>query len=139
MSDLFNNIRFRIAAGQNSIQLSNRQRPPIRDEYLESVDFLYVMSPRGRRLLGTSSRSSEGMKRIKKSAIEELPFITIGDNFSEMINQECMICMSDYEEGNKVRILPCMDKFHLNCIDQWLSKCKNFCPLCRMIVSHDTF
>jgi len=34
--------------------------------------------------------------------------------------QKCLICQSDYEEGENLRVLPCSHRFHRDCIDQWL-------------------
>ena len=32
----------------------------------------------------------------------------------------CVVCMSDYEVGDKLRMLLCSHEFHVDCIDQWL-------------------
>jgi len=41
----------------------------------------------------------------------------------------CAVCLSDFEEGDVLRRLPCGHKFHRPCIDQWLRRNK-VCPLC---------
>jgi len=61
-------------------------------------------------------------------------------------SQGCQICMENFEDGELVRILPCMHMFHGGdtatgekiCIDKWLDKStnttnpeKNQCPMCR--------
>lgn len=45
-------------------------------------------------------------------------------------NKNCSICIKDYENGEKIRYLPCKHSFHQNCVDYWLSL-KNACPLCK--------
>lgn len=46
-------------------------------------------------------------------------------------NVECSIC---YENDNLiVRRLSCGHEFHIDCIDEWLSK-KKTCPICRKIL-----
>ncbi|XP_058203186.1 RING-H2 finger protein ATL2 [Rhododendron vialii] len=44
---------------------------------------------------------------------------------------ECAVCLSEFEENEKVRVLPkCNHGFHLDCIDMWFHS-HSTCPLCR--------
>ena len=44
---------------------------------------------------------------------------------------DCSVCLSEFEDGEKLRLLPkCNHAFHLPCIDTWL-KSHSSCPLCR--------
>ncbi|CAK0833230.1 unnamed protein product, partial [Prorocentrum cordatum] len=36
--------------------------------------------------------------------------------------QQCMVCLSDFEAGDQVRRLPCGHVFHAPCIDEWLRR-----------------
>ena len=36
------------------------------------------------------------------------------------LNKECQVCLTDYENGDVLRILPCFHEFHTPCIDPWL-------------------
>ncbi|XP_046397529.1 mucin-5AC-like isoform X2 [Ischnura elegans] len=45
--------------------------------------------------------------------------------------EKCTICLSEFEENENVRRLPCMHLFHIDCVDQWLSSNKR-CPICRV-------
>lgn len=56
-------------------------------------------------------------KKVKQESDEE------GD--------KCTICLSEFEDSEDVRRLPCMHLFHKACVDQWLSSNKR-CPICRV-------
>jgi hypothetical protein len=47
---------------------------------------------------------------------------------------ECSICYADYSSGDSLRILPCCHDFHQSCIDQWLTRHRNRCPMCQVVV-----
>jgi len=45
-------------------------------------------------------------------------------------DNKCLICISEYEEGEQVRTLPCFHRFHSDCIDRWLANSTS-CPICK--------
>ncbi|KAJ3890776.1 hypothetical protein GG344DRAFT_48753 [Lentinula edodes] len=48
---------------------------------------------------------------------------------------ECAICLSDFEKGDKVRVLPCHHLFHMHEVDEWLIQRKKLCPVCKADVT----
>lgn len=42
----------------------------------------------------------------------------------------CTICLCDFQVGTRIRILPCGHRFHISCIDGWLSQ-SGTCPMCK--------
>jgi hypothetical protein len=34
----------------------------------------------------------------------------------------CHICLTEYEDGEQIRTLPCKHEFHLQCVDKWLKE-----------------
>ncbi|KAJ4872094.1 RING/U-box superfamily protein [Raphanus sativus] len=48
---------------------------------------------------------------------------------------ECIICLSEFEEGDSIRVLDrCKHGFHVHCIQQWFSS-NSSCPTCRTDIS----
>ena len=66
--------------------------------------------------------------RLPKSALKKLPIhkFKSGDPY-----ETCCICLDDFTDGDKLRILPCDHAYHSKCIDSWLVKHKRICPQCR--------
>jgi len=50
---------------------------------------------------------------------------------NNLYQNECTICLENFNENEKLYELSCKHYYHKDCIDDWLSK-KNTCPLCRL-------
>jgi len=42
----------------------------------------------------------------------------------------CVICMSHFKNGQRIRVLPCQHEYHSKCIAQWFTM-NSSCPICR--------
>lgn len=45
-------------------------------------------------------------------------------------NGDCRVCLTDFTPGEKLRTLPCLHIYHVDCIDEWLKR-NAVCPVCR--------
>lgn len=67
---------------------------------------------------------------IKKIDIKALP-VTRYYMDSPFAGKDCPICLAEFTDGEKVRVLPeCSHIFHVDCIDRWLLSNPS-CPSCR--------
>jgi len=51
-------------------------------------------------------------------------------------HQHCTICIEAFHEGDELRILPCLHRYHRACIDTWLHR-NGTCPICKHRVDAD--
>ncbi|CAF0894054.1 unnamed protein product [Rotaria sp. Silwood1] len=79
-------------------------------------------------------RRQERRHRLPRSALKQLKIkkFVKGDPW-----EVCAICLDDYEDGAKLRILPCDHAYHMKCIDPWLINNRRQCPVCKRYVFSD--
>ncbi|XP_057980844.1 RING-H2 finger protein ATL66 [Malania oleifera] len=75
------------------------------------------------------------VRGLDPAAIDGLPIILHGSSPTKPARTgeiaECCICLSTYQDGDKVKVLPeCCHSYHCECVDRWL-KTQPSCPLCR--------
>lgn len=67
---------------------------------------------------------------VKKRTLRKIPIAIYGSEV-KLSTTECPICLGEFLEGEKVRVLPkCNHGFHVKCIDTWLES-HSSCPNCR--------
>nr|CAB3459324.1 unnamed protein product [Digitaria exilis] len=81
---------------------------------------------------GAYSNGGFGAVPASEEAIAALPETTVGECDGETREKEaeCVVCLEDYQAGDKLRTMPCSHGFHERCILPWL-RVSRLCPLCR--------
>mmetsp|Transcript_23248 Transcript_23248/g.65023 ORF Transcript_23248/g.65023 Transcript_23248/m.65023 type:complete len:328 (+) Transcript_23248:51-1034(+) len=44
--------------------------------------------------------------------------------------RKCMVCLETFKVGDDLRILPCLHRYHRQCVDPWLAQ-NCHCPICK--------
>lgn len=82
----------------------------------------------------TRMQADEPAPRCRAATAEEvstLPIVRLsqGDASADGTFGSCAVCLTDFQEGDRLRRLPCGHHFHRHCVDVWLVRCDR-CPLC---------
>lgn len=108
------------------------------------ITTFYLMRLNGA-LSGSEGNLMEEADTLTSEQLEKLPIVVYstelveealemaspGTKGDELTKEVCPICIDEYEDGEKVRVLPCFHLFHKECIDYWLVTQHKSCPVCK--------
>lgn len=68
---------------------------------------------------------------IDPNILNSLPETEVNDASKlDSDNKECLICLDEFHDKEKIICLPCIHVFHNDCIKSWFNK-HNYCPKCK--------
>jgi len=84
------------------------------------------------------------LRSISRDIIETTTTTLIHGDLPEkagpLAGDHCAICLEDFQAGEKLRVLPCLHRYHCHCVDRWLLQARSpDCPLCRNRIVHRSF
>ncbi|ESR38628.1 hypothetical protein CICLE_v10027145mg [Citrus x clementina] len=56
---------------------------------------------------------------------------------NEFEGESCCVCLSRLKQGDDMRVLPCLHRFHRACVDRWFNEWTKTCPLCRFSMGEE--
>ncbi|XP_030373542.1 E3 ubiquitin-protein ligase RNF13 [Scaptodrosophila lebanonensis] len=69
--------------------------------------------------------------RLPKNLLKKIPMLRYTKNNPSIKYETCVICLEDFAEDDKLRVLPCSHPYHSHCIDPWLTQNRRVCPICK--------
>jgi hypothetical protein len=102
--------------------------------------FSLIRRMQHRRGIGNLSSANSGLSRRYINMLPTFHYVTPASKFESQSENDsqssgihnCSICLEEFQNGELLRMLPCFHRFHVTCIDDWLSE-KGTCPICRNI------
>jgi hypothetical protein len=61
--------------------------------------------------------------RAAEEQVRQIPIVAFSTTEAESINdfpRRCAVCLEDFVDGERLRLLPCRHRFHVTCVDRWL-------------------
>ena len=127
MNNMSNNMMNNM---NNNTTNTNNNTEPQKIERKEGLDIKCDVD----RLL-QSNHELENKNKDLQTILNYIPFTIIQDEPKNLKDEpRCVICLSDFEIGQKVSALPCCHTFHTKCLDEWINR-KQKCPVCKFEIT----
>ncbi|KAJ2897282.1 hypothetical protein IWW38_001776 [Coemansia aciculifera] len=134
---------------QSSKRLAHHHRPPSKPDAIPSKpsrasisvpttipdECLVLQTPAAVAASPVRAHAAISDNSLTDNARKEEDALALTSDPAQPIHEEnCAVCLEDFNAGDVVRRLPCRHFFHIACIDPWLSERAATCPLCNFVV-----
>merc|ERR1719233_1632128 len=80
------------------------------------------------------------IRRAVKRKVRVIPEVIFNSEMLDaegikLTNDSCPICLADFKEKARIKLLPCDHGFHPECIEPWIRQHNDSCPMCRETVT----
>ncbi|XP_007483314.1 E3 ubiquitin-protein ligase RNF167 isoform X3 [Monodelphis domestica] len=116
------------------LKVLNAQRAGYRAAVVYNVNSNELLN-----MVWNSVRCIQHRKRLQRNRLskEQLKQIPTHDYQKGDEYDVCAICLEEYEDGDKLRVLPCAHAYHSHCVDPWLTQTRKTCPICKQPVHQE--
>lgn len=111
-----------------SLQLVMRERDMTGEDYDSLLQFDEEAGPAMEAVLNSVGATQAEIDRCPIRTIESRDDLLTRTHDGKI--QQCSVCLEDFQQGQRVRTLPCFHAFHCVCIDPWLAQ-RALCPVCK--------
>lgn len=118
-------------SGERAAYVRTSQRLAMMDRDFTDADYEMLLD-----LDNNSQRLRRFLHGASVETIQRLPTFIFGPEHKggsedeDESRRKCIICLEEFEEGMKIRVLPCLHRFMAKCIDPWLA-IQASCPICK--------
>lgn len=74
--------------------------------------------------IATVNTSSSELVEVAERKVKTVLALRAGDR--------CGICLEEWKDTDSCRVMRCNHVYHATCVDEWLQKSSNTCPMCRV-------
>lgn len=85
-----------------------------------------------------AASSAKIASAVAAASTSDAPAAASSSSSSDSAATTCSICLESFEDGESLRMLPCMHAYHTPCIDTWLQQ-KASCPVCKISIRDPVF
>ncbi|XP_030550609.1 E3 ubiquitin-protein ligase RING1-like isoform X4 [Rhodamnia argentea] len=119
-------------------EIERMMASPEQEEPLQDSDqvFWFSFFPEVSQQILRNEIAGRDNSRASARVVENLPLITVSEGGLGSGDGICAVCKDKYVEGEKVKVLPCVHRYHQDCILPWL-RMHNTCPVCRFELPKD--
>jgi len=86
------------------------------------------------RVNGQEEDEEEEVRQSASFPVNSETQIEMRDLGMSAFEENCVVCISDFEDGELITILPCGHCFHQACIEPWLINKSALCPICKQSI-----